>query len=289
VPLGSEALLAGLQRLEGMSIPLRLWAAGPDRKLFTSLGEPRPVLSADRRPTTESATGDKANHGEPDEDEDVFGRGGKLRDAWTGHELIRTLLSGARRFDEQAEVDEHFQAIRQIFKVSDSRALDEPTGTLVLWVKGYDVTDEERREGCIGNYMKLIPVRQGDHFIVRVRKRPEPATRHPARNSKKQTHPNWGVRALRTAQGNPDRKRGKPYKSRAEAEADIDWLREEYPEAVSDERQGRYGVLIWDPLRSKGPRPVRQFAIYVKKADDGFVLMAESEERDGSAAGDSQP
>jgi hypothetical protein len=291
VPLGLDALLAGLDRLDRMQRPLDLWPSGTEPAVPLPFHEPRPAPPRARpQPVTAGPSAAVPSAAEADEEagEEAQERGY----AFTRHHLIRPLLSGMRRFESAAEVADHFQEMRKAFKVSDKRAAGEPSGALVLWVRGYEVTNEERARGYVGNYMTLTAQRHGHYYIARIKKRFEPLSRHPlgARNmSKHRPNPDWGVHVLRNAQGNALGHKVRVYDSRGDAEADIDWLKEEYPKATSILRQGRLGVLIWDPKRSTGPRPARQFVLYVKKVDDGFVVVAESEERDRAAGEEEQP
>lgn len=274
VSLGIDAVVAGLRELARMNHPLEFWADDVPGELAHSLGAP------ERRPL-------RVKQGVAMRNQDVEAPGSDGL-AYTRHELIKGLLPGACRFANEDDVFAHFEKIRKIFQVSDRRAVDEHPGALVLWVRGYLITQQERAEGYLGNYLALWPERaaydrMGRRVVVHVRKIPVPVTEHPVRSRPKRSHPDWGVWVLRNAQ-NPSGKKPHPYKTRTDAEASIDWLQGEYPGATSITRQGRTGVLIYDRQGSKGPTPTRQFVLYVKQTEEGFVVVAESEE-EGSPGG----
>lgn len=275
VSLGIGAVVAGLRALARMNHSLEFWANDVPGELAHSLGAP------ERRPSRVKQRVAMRN-------QDVETPGSDEL-AYTRHELIKPLLPGTYRFASEDDVFARFEMIRAIFRVSDRRAVDERPGALVLWVRGYLVTPQERAEGYLGNYMVLWPERapydrRGLRVVVRARKLPVPVTEHPVRNRPKRSHPDWGVWVLRNAQS-PGGKKPHPYKTRAEAEASIDWLQDEYPDATSVTRQGRTGVLVYDRKGSKGPTPVRQFVLYVKQTGEGFVVVAETEEEDSPGGG----
>ncbi|MFE0208252.1 hypothetical protein [Streptomyces sp. NPDC058985] len=286
VPLGFSAMRKGLVRLAAPASSLDLWPSGAGQGDAAVLPLPTGPLRAParlRRPAADAADADRGaprggvggrRPGHPDD-----------RYAWIGHPLIKRVRWGANFPDRDAALA-HLRALRETFEVSDVRAAEEPPDSLVLWVRNYRVSTDERRLGYQGHYMALTPRTRGTRTVVQAAKRPEPARQHPQRNHRRnKPHPNWGAtRSLRGAVGNPSSSRPWIYASRAEAEAQLRWLRDAYPKATSALRKGRLGLLVWDPTRSPGPGPTRQTALHVEPVEGGFVLVATFDEQPATRA-----
>jgi hypothetical protein len=70
--------------------------------------------------------------------------------------------------------------------------------TLRLWIRGYDLTEEEKKEGYRGHYARIAIERiEGGRYRLVAEKMPVELKFHPQKERPKFQHPNWGHPILR--------------------------------------------------------------------------------------------
>ncbi len=201
---------------------------------------------------------------------------------------IEAVTSGFFRFANEAQALARLEAIRDTFIISRLPEGEEapPPDALRLWIRGFNVTPEEKEQGYTGNYA-LIRVRNTNDtkYTLVANKLPTDKKYHPQRKRTKSRHPNWGHPILRAI------KKKKIYSSLEETQAEILRLHEEYPE-VSIPCTGKMYIMIYQKTK-KGDSPIKKWVLEVKAADEGgfyfnYSLNTYSAPKDKRAANKKQ-
>ena len=173
--------------------------------------------------------------------------------------MIAAIISEMFRFTTIEQSDERLKQLREVYIVSKPKT-DEPTSGLTLWIKGYDVTDEEKENGFIGNYAVLTSKKVAGKYSITSTKKPMELKNHPQRLLVKQRVANWGFPLLRSVKADKDR-----YSSIEEAQKFLLKLHGEFPE-TSIPNPGKLYIMIY----SKEPKPgVKKHALEIKAHPDG--------------------
>lgn len=194
-------------------------------------------------------------------------------------------LSQGPKIKRRREAERHMQWVRDTFVISNTqtRPPDSPNDTsgplhaidavvpeeidaasIRLWVRGLDVTDEERDARYIGNFAVLscrhLPHGKAQLSLTKLAS----ALNHPQRARFKAAHPNWGHPILRQIL------RGKLYETAARACGDLQILHEEYPD-TSILVGTRLHLIVFGRrvgARQTGgpekPKPVHKYVLYLQ-------------------------
>ena len=274
VPLGPATVIRGLRRLAEVGTAITLWPQGRAAELAKPLAPEEPRPRGGLRPSVPPPRARETGPRDPSK-------------PWyprANDPALTPLLRGRARFPTREDAVARLDGLRAQFTVSKKHAELEPPGSVVLWVRDYEITPAEREAGAVGNFMALIPRERNGYTVIHVAKRYVPVRYHPVKDrpvSGTRTHPDWGERVLRTARGGTGAEQ--PYETRRDAEAALESLRNRYPKATrSSTHPGRLDVLIYEG-RDHRPSPVGQYTLYVQPADEGrFVVVVEP--GDGSRA-----
>lgn len=183
--------------------------------------------------------------------------------------VIEATLKQLYRFSTIEQAVNRLNQIREEFEIASVQEGAE--GPMVkMWIKGFSITDEELKEGALGNYAVITPRKVAEgHIILHAEKVETPVAKHPQRVRPQQKHPNWGHPVLRSL------KKKKTYDSIEEAQAELELLHREYPEA-SIPGIGKLFLMIYEKLPDgqKGS-PTRKYVLEIKSDDKGrFHLTA---------------
>ena len=160
--------------------------------------------------------------------------------------LMEASLHGRFRFKTRKEAIERIQAISERF-VKSSLTPEDRDDALILWVKGYDLTEEEVDKGCIGNYVFLYCEELTDgRFTLRAQKLEADPQSHPQRRRRKGKHPDWGYYVLRRI------KKEWRYHSVEEAYADLLKLAEDFPQVSIPASNKLYTIIYQKPEDPNG-------------------------------------
>lgn len=109
----------------------------------------------------------------------------------------------------------------------------------VIWIRDYQLSDDEVNAGCIGNYALLFCDQTPDKkYTVSARKLEIDPSKHPQRKRTKSKHPDWGYWVLRRI------KKNWRYGSIDEAYNDLMQLAEDFPE-VSIPGQNKLYTIVY--------------------------------------------
>lgn len=185
-------------------------------------------------------------------------QGSKKRIATAKHPTIEAVLNGMFRFEKAEQAIQRMSAIREFFVISKEQPDHEPA--IRMWIKGFSLTEDEQKEGYIGNFAIIRPRKVGDgKYTLYAEKDTIPLKLHPQKLRPKRKHPDWGHPILRSI------RKKTMFPSVEEAQALLLKMHEEYPE-ISIPVTGKLYIIIY--TRTHKP-PVQKFVLEIMVGDKG--------------------
>lgn len=192
------------------------------------------------------------------------------------HPTIAAVITGSYRYANEQDAKEQLGIFKENFIVSRQQAGEgnEDHG-VILWVKGFALTDQEKEEGYIGNFTVINTVKRKDgKYSLQAAKLESELKFHPQRKRHSHQHPNWGHPILRSI------KKKRIYKTVEEAQLELDRLHSEYAK-VSIPLPGKLYIIIYSGAQNP---PAQKFVMEIKLADQekgGFYIDAYENARKG--------
>lgn len=197
------------------------------------------------------------------------------------HPTIGAVLAGTYRFASEEQAKQQLQIFRDHFVLSRHQNEEAGDNAVILWVKGFNITDDEKKGGYTGNYV-LIAIKKlpdGKHTLTGTKLQSE-LKFHPQRQRPKHKHPNWGHPILRSV------KKQRVYPTIEEAQKELQLLHEEYPEVTIPLTNKLYLIIY---SRQQVP-PAQKYVLEVKVAEQGgFVIDAYANDYKGGKEGAKGP
>lgn len=194
------------------------------------------------------------------------------------HPLIEAILAELLRLPNEESAQKRLHALQDFFILSRKQPAGDNKNSLILWIKNYQVTPEEEKQGVIGNFA-LVSIKQTEErrFCLFATKIPAELKFHPQRFMPKRQHPNWGHPLLRQI------KKGKIYESLEAASADLAKLHEQYPNVSIPNRQKLYLMIF--TRATNGQKPVQKFVLEIVVTEAGkFTITTRKNEYKGKEA-----
>ncbi|MBW1596189.1 AAA family ATPase [Streptomyces sp. JJ38] len=231
---------------------------------------PAPPLPAPTPTTPGNDRGGNQQHRKPAR------KGTSRAYASIGHPTIKAVVTGSYRFPTREEAVEMLGTIKEYFVLS--RKLNEQgtdPGRPALWITGFAVSPQEKRQGVRGHYARLGVDHIGGRWTLTATPvdtdLPPPVQPVPRR---KPPHPNWGHPILRRVRRNQRETPPSPYATQAHAQRELDLLHEEYP-AKSIPNPGLLYIMVYDGGRlAAGKVPVVKQILSIERCPGGFVIRA---------------
>lgn len=185
-------------------------------------------------------------------------QGSKKRIATIKHPTIEAVLNGMFRFEKAEQAISRMAAIREFFVISKEQP--EHEAAVRLWIKGFSLSEDEQKEGYIGNFAIIRPRKVGDgKFTLYAEKDTIELKLHPQKLRPKRKHPDWGHPILRSI------RKKQMFPSVEEAQAILLKMHEEYPD-VSIPVTGKLYIIIY--TRTQRP-PVQKYVLEIMVGDAG--------------------
>jgi len=186
--------------------------------------------------------------------------------AYAEHETVQAMLHSLFRF--QTAMQAQLISNRFADEVILSPKMRDPKDreAIFLWVRDLDVTEEQRKNGYLGNFAKisLIKLPNGKWTLNMVRV-DIPLAKHPLRMKMARRYPNSGHPTLRGAA------RGKTYTSMQAASDALMKMHEEFPE-VSIPGVNRLKIMCYRKAE-KGQSPIQRLELAVVKRDEKVYVI----------------
>jgi hypothetical protein len=198
----------------------------------------------------------------------------KRKYATAVHPSIEAVLAGLYRYKTREQAQERIKALGENFVLSKEQPNEKDV--ILMWIKGFAVTEEEEKEGFTGHFAR-IAIQETDEgkFTVTAARHDIPLEVHPQKKRVIMRHPNWGHPVLRSS------KRGRVYETMEDAQNELLLLHEEFPE-VSIPGVGKMYIIVYG--RKEGSKkPIHKIAIEIQpdKEGKGFILVTRDNEKDG--------
>ena len=169
----------------------------------------------------------------------------------------------------EALAREKLDTIREHFIISAKQIANDAHPSVHLWIKGYEVTPEQKEKGVIGNYALISYKKTGEgkdcKWVLNATRLDMPANTHPQRAQVKRDNPNWGHPVLRSI------RKGKHYATLEEAQAELNLLHTQFPK-VSIPNMGKLFIMIYCSERPPKERMVKHI-LKIKLQPDATYLI----------------
>ena len=133
---------------------------------------------------------------------------------------------------------------------------------LLIWIKDYAITDEEKEEGFKGNFAEITVTHSDPIWTLLATKIPVPLAKHPQRKRKPLSCPDWGHPVLRAAQ------KGHVYNTLEEAQGHLQKMHETFPNVSIPGNNRLFTMIYRRPHDGKGPS-VKKWILLIKAAQEG--------------------
>lgn len=192
----------------------------------------------------------------------------KRRLATEKHPTIEAIINDLFRFEKKEQAEGRIKAIKDYFITSVKLPKDtKDPDVLKLWVRGYMISEDEEKQGYLGNYAAFRVVQLKDKkFTIRAEKQNIALKYHPQRKRPKRKHPDWGHPALRLV------KKGVSFDTVEEANNVLKQLHTEYSD-ISIPAINKLFIIIYS--KAENPeRPVQKYILEVKPAKSGGFYIS---------------
>ncbi|MCH2546789.1 MAG: hypothetical protein MK052_04155 [Alphaproteobacteria bacterium] len=189
------------------------------------------------------------------------------------HPTIGAVLAGTYRFASEEQAKQQLQVFRNHFVLSRHQNEESNDNSIILWIKGYAITDDEKKNCYTGNYAVVgIKKRRNGKFALEAVKLESDIKYHPQRQRPKHKHPNWGHPILRSV------KKKRIYENVEAAQKELQLLHEEFPEVTIPLSTKLYLIIY---SRQQEP-PAQKYVLEIKVNEEGgFYLDAYSNDYKG--------
>lgn len=179
---------------------------------------------------------------------------------------IAAIVHEMYRLDTAQEAAFKIVELTQHFIAGKKQIRNEEHPSLILWIKGYALSDAEKKAGYLGHYAVIAPKKIGPRHTIAATKMDAPLKDHPQRAQQRRENPNWGHPVLRSA------RKGKLYGSVEAAQAELDLLHEHFP-GVSIPNPGKLYIMIYCSDRPARERLVKHvLTLKHNEAQNGYYI-----------------
>lgn len=178
--------------------------------------------------------------------------------------LINSAVGGFFRLQAKSDALDILQRIAtQCIQAKDREAVapGEPP-VLKMWVRGFEVTGEEKAKGYCGNFARLrMEFLKSGYYTLVAEKLEVELTRHPQKERANGVHPNWGHPVMREIE------KGKVYPSIAVARERLERLHIDYPLATLPGKD-TLSIMLYK-RNEQGDNPIDKITVKIKPLEEG--------------------
>lgn len=180
--------------------------------------------------------------------------------------IIEAVIEQLLRLASEQQAITWLETIKNNFIISKQQIYSKNKyRSLILWIKGFSITEEEAEKGCIGNFAVITYRYVNGKWTLYPTKINVPITFHPQRryqnNSK---YPNWGHPILRII------RKKKSYRTVEEARSDLTTLHEQFPIASIPAKNKLYLMIF--SRESNAKKTVKKYVLEIKVLSDGIFI-----------------
>ena len=186
---------------------------------------------------------------------------------------IHAALMGYYRFANVAQAKLQLQILRDTYFISRHALHPDTPESLVLWVRGYSLSDEDKKQGLLGHFVKVACAQEGKgDWGFSVQKIIDEAP-HPQRRRVAMQHPNWGHPILRSIE------KKRVYATLDAAQAELTLLQQEYPHVAVPGKHCLF-IAVYGRTDEKAAKRVKRYVLEIEAvAEGGYVIVAKEKSR----------
>ncbi len=173
-------------------------------------------------------------------------------------------MGGLFRFASETEAVAKLADISAAFEMSTKLPIKQDVATPVLWIKGYEVSNDEADAGYLGQFAKLTIAKVGDRWAILAEKQVVDLQFHPQKKRPKARHPDWGHPILKEI------KKGRVYPNVGVAERELMRLHEAYS-ATSIPTGPELYIMIYEKASTPS---VQKYILAIEPHKEGGVTIA---------------
>lgn len=184
--------------------------------------------------------------------------------AW--NKKIHAIIENLLKFKTYDIALNYLQWVEDKFETSkEFQHDDEPA--VHLWIKGYQLTQNERDAGFLGNFAKVtVQPKTGHHYTLSIEKQKVALERHPLPKKPKRPLPNTGYPTIRLA-----RKRHF-FDNIEEPRALMEELLIDFPKGTIPATKDRLYVQVFSRHGKKKPQ-IEKFILSIEEVDGRYTLV----------------
>lgn len=180
--------------------------------------------------------------------------------------MIQAVTGGHYSFASEQQAKTQLGILKSHYFISKHPDHKDTDSACTLWVRDYEVTDEQRQKGALGNFLKVSCVKTAPNaYGFFVKKVDIDLSVHPQRKRILQRHPNWGHPILRSIE------KKRVYPSVENAQAELTLLQQEYPHAAIP-GPGKLYLMVFGRGEDDKKR-VRKYTLEIKMAENGGYII----------------
>ncbi len=184
--------------------------------------------------------------------------------------LIKTVIGNeSDAFDNKSKAQKLLSKLKENFFIS-KKIECEDNDSLVLWIQGYDLSEDEISKGYMGNFAKITIIEHNGQFKLKHEKIESDS--HPQRiRDSKGKYPNFGHPVLRAA------KSKKTYPTFEEARKQLSLLKSEYDDTAFLINDKLLILMIYSknhqPTPELKPKPIKKYQLEIIENEDGTYSL----------------
>ncbi len=193
------------------------------------------------------------------------------------HPVVEAIIEGLFQLESREQAEARMKELRS-FAIFSREQPEEETAAR-LWIRGFGLSDAERKKGYMGHFALVHIFKKDDgKWTLMAEKDEVPLEKHPQKARPKKSHPDWGHPMLREI------KKGNRYDTFDEAYGILEKLHVEFPD-ISIPNREKLHIMIYKKQPS-GP-PIQKMTFYVELAEGdeaGFTIRGEENTYDKKKA-----
>jgi hypothetical protein len=185
---------------------------------------------------------------------------------------VHAVLNGYYHFASEEQAMRQLQILCDTFLMSRYKAHPHTPKCVVMWIRGYGLSDEDRKNGVLGHFAMISCHKvAADKWSFNVKKLVDDAP-HPQKRRTPQQHPNWGHPILRSVE------KKKVYPTIEAAQGELVLLQQEYPH-VAVPGAGCLFIAIYERGEDKKARRVKRYVLEIEPLKEGGYVIAAKEKK----------
>lgn len=187
--------------------------------------------------------------------------------AWVSDAMIQAVLQATYRFAAMSDALDALHTLMRTYELSRAQPLTLEEG-IIFWVRDYDVSPEEEKDGYLGHFMHVRVAEEAGLFVLRGEKYAVELKYHPQQKRHREAHPNWGHPVMRAI------KRKKIYPTLEAAQAELDVLHADFP-AGSIPNAASLRMMVYERVKGKKKPDIVKYAMAIAShPTQGFYIEA---------------